>query len=64
MQDLTIENFEAFANSYRNGYIHYVNSARAEITRRKRIEDVVKCAAANIKPGLATPRQSAERLPR
>ena len=58
------KNFAAFANSYRNGYIHWVNSARTEVTRRKRIEDVVKCAAANIKPGLATPRQSAGRLPR
>ncbi len=46
-----MENFEAFANSYRNQYIHWVNTAKTEATRQKRIAEVVNFSADNIKPG-------------
>jgi uncharacterized protein YdeI (YjbR/CyaY-like superfamily) len=45
------ENFEAFANSNRNQYIHWVNEAKTEATRQKRIAAVVDYSADNIKPG-------------
>ena len=44
-------NFLAFANSYRNSYIGWVNSAKTQHTREKRIAEVVKRAFANRKPG-------------
>ncbi len=45
-------NFEKFANTYRNMYIRWVLSARTEATRQKRIAEVVKRSAANKKPGI------------
>ena len=45
-------NFESFANSYRNMYIAWVIGAKAEETRRKRITEVVKRSALNRKPGI------------
>ena len=44
--------FQAFANSYRNMYIGWVNSARTEETRRRRISEVVKRSLLNKKPGV------------
>lgn len=61
---MALSNFEAFANSYRNTYIHWVNSARSDATRRRRISEVVRCSAENIKPGAPSPRRSGERPPR
>jgi uncharacterized protein YdeI (YjbR/CyaY-like superfamily) len=48
---VALENFEAFANSYRNQYIYWVNTAKTEATRRRRIAEVVILCADNIKPG-------------
>jgi uncharacterized protein YdeI (YjbR/CyaY-like superfamily) len=45
--------FEVWANSHRNQYIHWVNSARTQATRDKRIAEVVRRAEANIKPSQA-----------
>lgn len=45
-------NFKGFANSYRNMYIGWVNTAKTEETRKKRITEVVKLSALNIKPGM------------
>jgi len=45
-------NFESFANSYRNMYIGWVIGAKTEETRRKRIIEVVKRSALNMKPGI------------
>ena len=45
-------NFESFANSYRNMYIGWVIGAKTEETRRKRIIEVVKRSALNRKPGI------------
>ena len=46
------ENFEQFSNSTRNIYIGWVNNARTEVTRRKRILDVVERSIVKRKPGL------------
>ena len=45
------ENFQNFANSYSNMYIGWVNNAKTEKTRIKRINEVVKRSRKNQKPG-------------
>ena len=45
-------NFEKFANSYRNMYIGWVTGAKTEATRKKRIAEVVHRSALNKKPGI------------
>ncbi len=45
------ENFHNFTNTYQLAYIHWVESARREETRKKLIEEVVKRASQNKKPG-------------
>ena len=45
-------NFSNFANSYRNTYIGWVNDAKTDATRKRRISEVVKRAKLNIKPGI------------
>ncbi len=45
-------NFEKFANSYRNMYIGWVTGSKTEATRKKRIAEVVKRSALNKKPGI------------
>lgn len=44
-------NFEAFSNSAKLMYVHWVESAKREGTRARRISEVVRRAAQNIKPG-------------
>ncbi|MFC1950937.1 YdeI family protein [Chloroflexota bacterium] len=44
-------NFNNFAASYRNNYIGWINSAKTDATRTKRIAEVVRRAAMNRKPG-------------
>ena len=44
-------NFDNFANSYRNMYIGWVKNAKTDVTRKKRIREVVKRSKDNIKPG-------------
>ncbi len=46
---IAMENFQRFANSYRNMYIQWVKSAKTGKTRRERIEKVVKQASQNKK---------------
>jgi uncharacterized protein YdeI (YjbR/CyaY-like superfamily) len=49
-QDKTaLDNFQRFANSYRNMYIQWVKSAKTGKTRSERIEKVVKQATENKK---------------
>jgi len=43
------ENFQRFANSYRNMYIGWVNDAKTNETRQKRIQRVVEQACKNRK---------------
>jgi uncharacterized protein YdeI (YjbR/CyaY-like superfamily) len=45
-------NFQNFANSYRNMYIGWVLAARTEVTRQRRIGEVVRRSALNKKPGI------------
>jgi uncharacterized protein YdeI (YjbR/CyaY-like superfamily) len=45
-------NFQQFANSYRNMYIGWVKNAKTEETRKKRISEVVKNSLENKKPGI------------
>jgi uncharacterized protein YdeI (YjbR/CyaY-like superfamily) len=44
------QNFQDFANSYRNSYIFWVNNAKTAATREKRISEVLKRAILKIKP--------------
>ncbi|MDH5199464.1 MAG: YdeI/OmpD-associated family protein [Candidatus Bathyarchaeota archaeon] len=44
-------NFEGFSNSAKLMYVHWVESAKREETRTKRISEVVRRAVRNIKPG-------------
>lgn len=59
--DLTIElskdmvahrNFLNFADSYKNMYINWINSAKKEETRQRRIKEVVLRSSKNMKPGM------------
>lgn len=43
------ENFENFANSYRNMYIGWVNNAKTAETRRKRVKKIVEQSLLNKK---------------
>lgn len=43
-------NFNKFTNSYQSRYIYYINMAKREETRTKRIRMVVENAEKNIKP--------------
>ena len=45
-------NFLNFADSYKNMYINWVNSAKKEETRQRRIKEVVNRASKNTKPGM------------
>jgi uncharacterized protein YdeI (YjbR/CyaY-like superfamily) len=47
---LSWKNFKKFSNSTKFQYIYWINSAKKDGTRRKRIVDVVNKAAQNIKP--------------
>ena len=46
------ENFTNFANSYKNNYIGWINEAKRDETKRRRIEIVVQRSKANKKPGM------------
>lgn len=48
--ELAWKNFKKFSNSTKFQYIHWVENAKKDETRRKRIIDVVKKAAQNVKP--------------
>ena len=45
-------NFKNFADSYQNMYINWINYAKKEETRQRRIKEVVKRASNNQKPGM------------
>ncbi|MBN1280043.1 MAG: YdeI/OmpD-associated family protein [Candidatus Thermoplasmatota archaeon] len=46
------ENFQQFANSYRNTYIGWVKGAKTQETRQRRITVVVQRSAQEKKPGI------------
>lgn len=43
------ENYQNFAPSYRKSYLYWLNQAKREDTRQKRIVDIIKFCDANIK---------------
>ncbi|MFK7780993.1 YdeI family protein [Psychroserpens sp.] len=43
------DNFNNFAPSYRKGYLYWLNQAKRDSTREKRINDIIKFCANNIK---------------
>ncbi|MDG5492173.1 YdeI family protein [Psychroserpens sp. SPM9] len=43
------ENFNNFAPSYRKSYLYWLNQAKRETTREKRISEIIKLCNANIK---------------
>lgn len=45
-------NFQNFANSYRTMYIGWIKNAKTDITRTKKISEVVKRSKDNKKPGI------------
>ena len=47
---LAWKNFNKFSNSTKLQYIYWVNSAKKDETKRKRITDIVKKAAQDIRP--------------
>jgi uncharacterized protein YdeI (YjbR/CyaY-like superfamily) len=49
----TWDNFRKFANTYRNMYIGWVDGAKTEETRTKRIKEVLKRSLLNKKPGIS-----------
>jgi uncharacterized protein YdeI (YjbR/CyaY-like superfamily) len=46
------KNFQKFGKSYQNTYIFYVNYAKREETKKKRIQFVLERAKENIPPGI------------
>ena len=50
--DIANKNFNNFAPGYQNSYIFYINDAKREDTRKRRIQKVVERASKNIKPGM------------
>lgn len=43
------ENYNQFAPSYRKSYLYWLNDAKRDTTRQKRILEIIKCCAANQK---------------
>lgn len=43
------ENYNSFAPSYRKSYLYWLNQAKRETTRQKRIAEIIKLCDANIK---------------
>lgn len=44
-----LENFNNFAPSYRKGYLYWLHSAKREVTRHKRIKEIIELCNNNIK---------------
>ena len=46
---VAFENFQGFARGYRKSYLYWLNSAKREETRKKRIAEIIRLCKANIK---------------
>ncbi|MEQ6124706.1 YdeI/OmpD-associated family protein [Pseudotenacibaculum sp. MALMAid0570] len=46
---IAFENYQNFAPSYRKSYLYWLNQAKRETTRQKRIEEIIKLCSANQK---------------
>jgi uncharacterized protein YdeI (YjbR/CyaY-like superfamily) len=42
-------NYQAFSKSYKKGYLYWINQAKREVTREKRISEIIKLCEKNIK---------------
>lgn len=43
------ENYQNFSKGYRKGYLSWLNSAKRDATRQKRISEIIRLCTANIK---------------
>jgi uncharacterized protein YdeI (YjbR/CyaY-like superfamily) len=43
------ENYQNFSRSYRKNYLYWLNQAKREVTREKRITEIIRLCAANVK---------------
>ncbi len=46
---IAFENYQNFAPSYKKGYLYWLNQAKREETKQKRITEIIKLCEANIK---------------
>jgi len=46
---VAFENYTNFAPSYRKGYLYWLNQAKRQETKQKRIAEIIRLCAANIK---------------
>lgn len=46
---LAFENYQKFSKGYRKSYLSWLNSAKREATKEKRISEIIRLCAANIK---------------
>ncbi len=46
---IAFKNYQGFAKSYKKGYLYWVNQAKREATREKRILEIMKLCEQNIK---------------
>ena len=46
---LAYTNYEAFSKGYRKSYLYWLNQAKRPVTREKRIEEIIRLCAENIK---------------
>ena len=44
-----LDNFNSFSKTYRKSYLYWLNHAKREETRQKRIEEIVRLCEQNIK---------------
>ncbi|WP_411031940.1 YdeI/OmpD-associated family protein [Spongiimicrobium sp. 3-5] len=44
-----LENYQSFARGYQKSYLYWLNQAKREETRKKRIQEIIKLCAENIK---------------
>ncbi|MDY8137318.1 YdeI/OmpD-associated family protein [Aquimarina sp. 2201CG5-10] len=47
--DVAFKNFQAFSRSYRKNYLYWLNQAKRQETRDKRIIEIIRLCKANIK---------------
>lgn len=46
---IALKNYHAFAPSYRKSYLYWLNQAKRDLTRKKRITEIIQLCANNIK---------------
>ncbi len=46
---IAFENYQNFSPSYRKSYLYWLNQAKREVTRQKRITEIIQLCANNIK---------------